>query len=150
MRPGSPGSNVTEEEVVALQDGVAAPSRRQLIHFGLLITAILAALALLPLRTGGAPNFWLLAGAAGTGALSGGRPELLRPVYRAWISLGHALGAVSSRIVLTVLFFVIFLPAGVAMRLLGRDPLNRRFDRDLETYMSASEARDPSHMENPF
>lgn len=150
MRPGSPGSNVTEEEVVTLQDRVAAPSRRQLVQFGLLITAILAALALLPLRTGGAPNFWLLAAAAGIAASSGGRPELLGPVYRAWIRLGHALGAVSSRIVLTVLFFVIFLPAGLAMRLLGRDPLNRRFDRDLETYMNASEARDASHMENPF
>jgi hypothetical protein len=82
--------------------------------------------------------------------LSWPRPQLLGPVYRAWLRLGHALGAVSSRIVLTALFFVIFLPIGLAMRVLGRDPLNRRFDQDLESYLSASDARDVSHMENPF
>jgi hypothetical protein len=64
--------------------------------------------------------------------------------------LGHALGAVSSRVVLTLLFFAIFLPAGLAMRLLGRDPLRRRFDADAESYLQASEPRDASHMDNPF
>jgi hypothetical protein len=135
---------------VTSRDGVEAPTRRQLLQFGLLITAIVAVVALLPLRSGARPDVWLLACAAGAGTLSWARPQLLDPVYRAWIRLGHALGAVSSRIVLTALFFVIFLPIGLAMRVVGRDPLNRRFDRDLESYLSASEARDVSHMENPF
>jgi hypothetical protein len=135
---------------VTSPDGVEAPTRRQLVQFGLLIAAIVAVVALLPLRSGGRPDAWLLACAAGAGMLSWARPQLLGPVYRAWIRLGHALGAVSSRIVLTALFFVIFLPIGLAMRVLGRDPLNRRFDQDLESYLSASDARDVSHMENPF
>mgnify|MGYP006290657135 CR=1 FL=1 len=148
--PGSPGSNVTEREIVISRDGPAIPSRRQLVQFGLLIAAILAVVALLPLRSSEAPDYGLLAGAAGAAMLSGIRPELLGPLYRAWLHLGHVLGAVSSRIVLTALFFAIFLPAGLAMRLLRRDPLNRRFDPDRASYLSASETRDASHMDNPF
>jgi len=148
--PGWSASSVTEEDIVIRRESVEAPSRRQLVHFGLLIAAIAAVVALWPLKNSGTPNAWWLACAACAGVVSGVRPEFLAPVYRAWIRFGHVLGAVSSRIVLTVLFFVIFAPAGLVMRLLGRDPLNRRFDQDLDSYLNTSEARDSSHMENPF
>jgi hypothetical protein len=33
-----------------------------------------------------------------------------------------------------VVFYLVFTPVGLVMRLLGRDPLQRRFDREAGTY----------------
>ncbi len=127
------------------------PSRRQLLQFGLLIAAVAAVVGLWPLLGRDAsPRVWLLGCAAALALWSAFRPQSLTPFYRGWLRLGHALGAISSRVVLTTMFFVIFLPAGLLMRLLGRDPLRRRFDPELESYLDVSEPRDISHMDNPF
>ncbi|MEO1079819.1 MAG: SxtJ family membrane protein [Pseudomonadota bacterium] len=126
------------------------PSRRQLLQFGLLLAAVAAAIGLWPLLTPAPPRVWLLGCAAALALWSVARPQTLAPLYRGWLRLGHALGAISSRVILTTMFFVIFLPAGLVMRLLGRDPLRRRFDPELESYLDTSEPRDVSHMDNPF
>jgi len=49
-----------------------------------------------------------------------------RAVHRAWMKLSAALGYLNSRILLSILYLAIFAPYGFALRLLGRDPLNRR------------------------
>ncbi|MEM1190621.1 MAG: SxtJ family membrane protein [Pseudomonadota bacterium] len=126
------------------------PSRRQLIQFGLLLAAVAAVVGLWPLLTPASPRVGPLGCAAALAVWSVARPQSLVPLYRGWLRLGHALGAISSRVILTTLFFVIFLPAGLVMRLLGRDPLRRRFDPSTESYLEKSESRDVSHMDDPF
>ena len=44
-------------------------------------------------------------------------PRLLRPVYRGWMILAHALGWVNTRIILGALFYTAFLLARVALSL---------------------------------
>jgi len=142
---------VIDADPAARREAAAAPGRRQLLFFGLLMAAILLAIGLWPLLTPGrAPRPGLVACSAAIALLSAARPGALATPFRAWMRLGHVLGAVSSRVVLTLLFFVIFLPVGLAMRVRGRDPLRRRFDADAESYLQASEPRDVSHMDNPF
>jgi len=52
-----------------------------------------------------------------------------------WFGLSHVLGSVSSRIVLTLLFFLLVVPVGLWRRARGRDPLQlrafRKHDRSL-------------------
>lgn len=54
-------------------------------------------------------------------------PRWLDRPNRAWMAFARALGWVNSRILLTVLFVFVFTPYGVVQRLLGRDPLGRRW-----------------------
>ena len=54
------------------------------------------------------------------------RPALLLPVNRAWMTLGALLGLVVSPIVLGILFFGLFTPIALLMRLFGRDELRLR------------------------
>ena len=85
--------------------------------------------------------FWLTAAAA---------PALLAPVYAGWMRFGHALGWINTRIILGLMFYTVFLVVAVLMKLLGRDPLARKFDKNLDSYRVASQPRTPDHLEKPF
>lgn len=50
-------------------------------------------------------------------------PRFYRPVAVVWLGLSHLLGTVVSKILLTLVFFVIVTPIGMARRLLGKDSL---------------------------
>ena len=77
-------------------------------------------------------------------------PRLLRFVYIPWMKLGSALGYVNTRIILTLFFIVVVLPLALLVRVLGKDPLARTFDKKVVTYRIISRVRDPKTMEKPF
>jgi hypothetical protein len=53
-------------------------------------------------------------------------PTGARAVHREWMRLSAALGSVNSRILLSIVYLAIVAPYGYVLRLMGRDPLNRR------------------------
>jgi hypothetical protein len=50
-------------------------------------------------------------------------PQLYRPVAVLWLGLSHLLGTVLSKILLTLVFFGVLTPIGLARKLLGFDSL---------------------------
>jgi hypothetical protein len=62
------------------------------------------------------------------------REQWLTPLNRAWMKLGELLGRVVSPIVLGLVFYGVFTPVALVMRLAGRDAMHRRWDRDAPTY----------------
>ena len=68
----------------------------------------------------------ILAGVLLVGSLS--VPRLMRPVYDGWMMFAHGLGWVNTRMILVVIFYVVFTPVGLVMRLFGKDPLGLRFE----------------------
>lgn len=83
----------------------------------------------------GAPALsWLLALGAFTAIVTLIRDAWLTPLNRAWMELGELIGRVVSPVVLGVIFFGVFTPVGLVMRLYGRDAMARRFDPNLKTY----------------
>lgn len=53
-------------------------------------------------------------------------PVVLRPFAIVWFGLSHVLGAVTSRILMTVVFFGIVTPIAIVRRLLGGDSMQAR------------------------
>lgn len=51
-------------------------------------------------------------------------PTVLGPVQRAWMAFALVLGHVNTRIILTVLYYLVMTPVGLVMRLF-HDPLDR-------------------------
>lgn len=91
---------------------------------------------------------WLGAGAfAGTGLLL---PGLLRPVYYLWMKLGQVLGWINTRIILGMVFFIVFAPIALLLRLLGKDPLHRKREAAAQTYRVTSEKLSRERLEKPF
>ena len=75
------------------------------------------------LLTLAAKRDYLIFGAIGLLVLTMIRPQLFRPVAVIWFGLSRLLGMVTSRIVLTVIFFVVVTPVGLVRRILGKDTL---------------------------
>jgi hypothetical protein len=77
-------------------------------------------------------------------------PRGLAPVYRGWMAFGAVLGWINTRLILGLVFYLLLLPIGLVMRLLGHDPLRRRREDRVTTYRVPSAAPPPSHFERPF
>jgi hypothetical protein len=58
-------------------------------------------------------------------------PALFKPLAKLWFGLSHILGTVMSKVMLTLVFFLLVTPMGLSRRLVGKDTLQlRRFGRD--------------------
>ncbi len=77
-------------------------------------------------------------------------PQILKPVFIAWMKIGHVLGWINTRIILGVVFFIIFAPVALLMRLFGSDPVHRQLDAAAKTYRINSEKLPRERMERPF
>lgn len=67
------------------------------------------------------------------------KSEVLLPLNKLWMRFGLLLGMIVSPIVLGVIFFALFMPIGVVMRLFGRDELQLK-PKSAATYWKT---RDP-------
>jgi len=62
------------------------------------------------------------------------RPEALRPVYVGWMIVCSPIGWLVSYVLLGIVYYGVVTPLALVMRLRGRDPLDRTFDRQAPTY----------------
>jgi hypothetical protein len=72
-------------------------------------------------------------------ALAGSLVSLAVPaaalwVYRVWMGVAFPIGWAVSHLLLVVMYYVVFTGVGLVFRLIGRDPLHRRFDRSAASY----------------
>jgi hypothetical protein len=128
------------------------PDSRELRRFGLTTSALIAILfgLVLPwLFHRPYPSWpWIVAVILSGWALL--LPASLGPVYRLWMAIGHGLGWINSRIILGIMFYVLILPIGFILRLLGKDPMQRRFDQQAKSYRVPSKTPPKDHVERPF
>jgi hypothetical protein len=119
-------------------------SRRALRHFGLAVGGVFAGLAAVAAwRAGDVPGpFGLAFGIVGSVLLIGGvaAPGALARVYRVWMTAAIAMGFVTTRVLLTLTFALVFVPVGLLFRLLRRDVLAQRPDPGAASYWIRHEA----------
>jgi hypothetical protein len=66
-------------------------------------------------------------------------PPLFRAIYRVWVSMAITVGYFVSRIILTIIFFLVMTPLGLIMALVGKDPMERKIDPEASSYWLARE-----------
>jgi polyferredoxin len=124
---------------------------RQLRSFGLLVGGLFGVLGLWPVVfRGESARLWALILAAALVLPAVVFPASLRPAHRVWMAIGDALGWVNTRIILGLVYYGVMTPMGVVMRLLGRDPMRRRFEPTADSYRVARPARRSDHMARQF
>ncbi len=77
-------------------------------------------------------------------------PGALGPVFKIWMKFGHIMGKINTTIILTVVFYVMFTPVSLIMKIIDRDVLHRKFDKNTDSYRIASEDPEIEKMERPF
>ena len=125
----------------------------ELRHFGLLFSLILVALFgvtlpwLFDTRWPAWP--WSVGGVMTT--LSIVWPQGLAPVYRIWMRFGLIAGFVNTRIIMFLLYYGVFAPVALLMRIAGRDALARRtYNEEMSSYRVNSTRRPKDHFERPY
>jgi hypothetical protein len=126
------------------------PETKQLRSFGLLVGGIFALVGFWPILFGRGVRLWAIIPAGILLVLGWLLPTSLRSVYKWWMLLGHALGWVNTRIILSVVFYGMFCPMGFIMRLRGKDPMRRRYEPEAKSYRVLSSPRPGSHMLRQF
>lgn len=128
------------------------PGKKELREFGLVTGAIVVGLfgLLLPwLFDKALPVWpWIIAAVLWVWGLL--LPASLAPVYRGWLAFGHVLGWINTRIILGIMFYLMFLPVGLFMRLLGKDPMARSIDKSKSTYRVTHARPKKDHVERPY
>jgi hypothetical protein len=142
-------SKASFHEDFARQEQVRGGSDRS---FGLVFTVVFAGFGLWPLRHGITPRWWSIALAATFLIAALTRPAVLRPLNRLWTHLGLLLGRLINPLVTGFLFFFVFTPMGLIMRLFGYDPLRLRRDTGGSSYWIERRppGPDPGTMPNQF
>src|SRR5204863_8624325 len=91
---------------------------------------------------------WLIAAILWVPALIA--PRTLVYLQRGWTWLGKGLGWLNTRVILSLLYFLVVVPFGLVMRLAGRDPMRRKFEPAAASYRVAGNARRTMHLEQPY
>ncbi len=108
------------------------PSRRQLRSFFAIVFSVAGVLTGVGYFSEKPLLFWGMGALAILLILIQPFPAARLRFYRLWMAAGKMLGNVSSRLILGVVFFAVFTPVGLLLRLFGRRPLDVRF-RDGQT-----------------
>jgi hypothetical protein len=112
------------------------PTPRELRYFGLMLAVFLCAVgALARWKWQAVVAGWLL-GFVGIGVAVAyyALPSLRRPTFLVWHRLLLPVQRVISYLVLAVVYYLVFTPVGLLLRLLGRDSLGRSFEPRLSSY----------------
>lgn len=120
--------------------------------FGFVFAVVFAIIAVWPLWHGQALRWWALAVAAAFALVAVVVPKLLALPNRMWLKLGLLLGKIVAPIALGILFYLVFMPIGVLMRLFGKDPLKLKREPDAASYWVKREppGPPPTSMTNQF
>ena len=120
--------------------------------FGLVFAAVFALVGLWPLTGSNPVRLWSLALAAVFVLLALAAPRCLAPLNRVWFAFGELLHRLVSPLVMGFIFFVVVTPIGLAMRVLGKDPLKLRLEAESESYWVRREppGPPPDSMRNQF
>ena len=126
-------------------------TRKELRQFGLLVGTVFTVIGLWPLVFRGEPwRLWAI-GIGGLLIVFGGLlPQLLAPIHKGWMWVGHILGWINTRILLGIVFYGLVTPIGLVFRLLGKDTMRQGFAESSTTYRVVRSPRPSSHMKTQF
>ena len=137
---------------MALTDAIPEIDRKGLRSFGITTGAIVAVLfgLFFPwLLEFDIPMWpWIVLAVLGTWGLVA--PDSLRPVYRGWMRFGLLLSKITTPIIMGLVFFVLIMPFGLVLKILGKDPMRRHSDAAAESYRIESTKPTKENLENPF
>ena len=107
---------------------------KELRNFGILFSILFLVFSAYSAYKGAPTWRWYLGGSAFFLATGLFGHQLLRPLYIGWMKFASILGWLNTRIILGLVFFLIFTPVGLIRRLFQKDVLALKFDRKAPSY----------------
>ena len=116
--------------------------------FGIVFFIFFILIALYPLLNGQEIRLWALIISAVFLILGLLKSKLLTPLNKLWFRFGIFLGKIISPIIMGLIFFLVVTPIGLIMRLLGKDVLNLKYNKEKSYWIEKDGPK--SKMKNQF
>jgi len=127
-------------------------SKKSLKRFGLLVGSVFVIITLWMIFKNSPSIFKYILGCIGSLLILFGilHPNILKPLHKVWMGLAFAMGWLISRILLILLFILVTIPMGILTRLIGKDLINHKIDREQTSYWIPKKNQDKSHFEKLY
>ena len=116
--------------------------------FGIVFFVVFLLIASYPLSYGGDIRIWSLIISLLFLILGLINSKLLTPLNKLWFKFGIFLGRIISPIIMGIIFFLVVTPIGFLMRVLRKDVLNLKYNKDKSYWIKKSGPK--SKMKNQF
>ena len=116
--------------------------------FGILFSIVFAAIALWPLLNLGEIRVWSVIVSSIFLLLGLINSKLLYPLNLVWVKFGELIGKIVAPLVMALIFFIILTPIGLFLRLIGKDLLNIKLNKN-KTYWIKRDKK-PGSMKRQF
>ncbi len=98
--------------------------------FGIVFFVVFLIIALWPLMNGESIRYWSAITAAIFLILGLLKSKFLTPLNKLWMKFGELLGKIIAPLVMGIIYFLIVTPIGLFMRLLRKDLLKLKFNKN--------------------
>ena len=102
--------------------------------FGLVFFVVFLIISLWPLTSEGGIRIWSAIISLVFLILGLMNSKLLTPFNQLWFKFGMILGAIVAPVVMGIVFFLVVTPIGLTLSIMGKDLLNKKYDKKKETY----------------
>ena len=102
--------------------------------FGIVFSIVFLIVALYPLINSEGLRIWALVASIIFFFLAFIAPKVLVFPNKLWFKFGLLLGSIVAPIVMAIVYFVTVLPTGLIMRILGKDLLKQKPDKNAKSY----------------
>jgi len=121
-------------------------------NFGLVFTGLFTIFAVLPLFDSKPITIWALVVGLIFLVVSLVKPSWLYPLNKGWFHFGLLINKIMNPVIMGVLFGVAIIPIALIFKILGKDPLHRKFDKSANSYWvkRAPPGPDPETMKHQF
>ena len=116
--------------------------------FGIVFFVVFLLIALYPFTYNGELRIWSLIISLIFLFLGVFNSKFLTPLNKLWFKFGLLLGKVISPIIMGFIFFLVVTPIGFIMRIIGKDLLNLKFNKNQSYWIEKSGPK--SKMKNQF
>ena len=117
-------------------------------NFGIVFFIVFLVIAFYPLKNSGDARVWSLVISLIFLILGLLNSKILTPLNNLWFKFGLFLGKIISPAIMGIIFFLVVTPIGFIMRVLGKDLLNLKYNKDKSYWVE--KAGPKSKMKNQF
>ncbi len=102
--------------------------------FGILLSIFLSILGGISLWKGGVVYYYFFPSALIVLATAIVFPKIVKFIYIPWMTVATVIGWMMTRVILTILYYLVFTPASMVTKLLGKDLLDEKFNPEKKSY----------------
>ena len=102
--------------------------------FGVVFSIVFLIIALYPITNSEDIHLWAIIISAVFLLLAFVAPQVLELPNKLWFKFGILLGSIIAPVVMALVYFITVVPTGLIMRLLGKDLLKQKLDKNAKSY----------------